>query len=86
MDLKILTQLFLLDNPIQPLPNNKESIIRYIKGQSSMEEVLKLKIPASTANLGVGFDSIGMALINICICLYVRLKELIGNFYIIVQN
>ena len=60
MDLKILTQLFLLDNPIQP--NNKESIIRYIKGQSSMEEVLKLKIPASTANLGVGFDSIGMAL------------------------
>lgn len=27
-----------------------------------MEEVLKLKIPASTANLGVGFDSIGMAL------------------------
>ncbi|MDU3186098.1 MAG: hypothetical protein E6678_10015, partial [Staphylococcus epidermidis] len=26
-----------------------------------MEEVLKLKIPASTANLGVGFDSIGMA-------------------------
>ena len=56
------TAISLLDNPIQPLPNNKESIIRYIKGQSSMEEVLKLKIPASTANLGVGFDSIGMAL------------------------
>lgn len=27
-----------------------------------MEAMLKLKIPASTANLGVGFDSIGMAL------------------------
>ncbi|PHK49166.1 homoserine kinase [Staphylococcus edaphicus] len=27
-----------------------------------MKEVLHLKIPASTANLGVGFDSIGMAL------------------------
>lgn len=27
-----------------------------------MEGVLHLKVPASTANLGVGFDSIGMAL------------------------
>jgi len=27
-----------------------------------MCESLSLKIPASTANLGVGFDSIGMAL------------------------
>ena len=26
------TAISLLDNPIQPLPNNKESIIRYIKG------------------------------------------------------
>ena len=39
-----------------------------------MEAMLKLKIPASTANLGVGFDSIGMALnkylhMNIKACL-----------------
>ncbi len=27
-----------------------------------MSNVLELTIPASTANLGVGFDSIGMAL------------------------
>ena len=27
-----------------------------------MSDMLHLKIPASTANLGVGFDSIGMAL------------------------
>lgn len=27
-----------------------------------MKHVLNLKVPASTANLGVGFDSIGMAL------------------------
>ncbi len=32
------------------------------KGLYSMKEGLFLKIPASTANLGVGFDSIGMAL------------------------
>ena len=29
-----------------------------------MTEQLHLKIPASTANLGVGFDSIGMAETN----------------------
>lgn len=27
-----------------------------------MEDYLHLKVPASTANLGVGFDSIGMAI------------------------
>lgn len=41
-----------------------------------MEEVLKLKIPASTANLGVGFDSIGMALDKY---LYMFIKEIKGH-------
>ena len=34
-----------------------------------MSNVLELTIPASTANLEVGFDSIGMALDKFCICL-----------------
>ena len=51
-----------------------------------MEEVLKLKIPASTANLGVGFDSIGMALDKYLHMSIRKIENLIGNFYIIVQN
>lgn len=70
------TAISLLDNPIQPLPNDKDSIIKYIKGQFDMEEVLKLKIPASTANLGVGFDSIGMALDKY---LYMSIKKIDGH-------
>ena len=42
-----------------------------------MEEVLKLKI-LHQPNLGVGFDSMVWHWINICICLYVRLKNLMG--------
>ncbi|HCG76109.1 MULTISPECIES: homoserine kinase [Staphylococcus] len=41
-----------------------------------MEEVLKLKIPASTANLGVGFDSIGMALDKY---LYMSIRRIEGR-------
>ena len=41
-----------------------------------MEVILKLKIPASTANLGVGFDSIGMALNKY---LYMDIKEIQGD-------
>ena len=52
------TAISLLDNPIQPLPNDRIVLLVILKGQFDMEEVLKLKIPASTANLGVGFDSI----------------------------
>lgn len=33
-----------------------------LKELYNMSNVLELTIPASTANLGVGFDSIGMAL------------------------
>ena len=51
-----------------------------------MEEVLKLKIPASTANLGVGFDSIGMALDKYYTCLLKKLKGHARNSYIIVLN
>ena len=39
-----------------------------------MKPSLHLKIPASTANLGVGFDSIGMA-INKYLYLYVEEAE-----------
>ena len=39
-----------------------------------MTEQLHLKIPASTANLGVGFDSIGMA-IDKYLHLYVKRIE-----------
>ena len=43
-----------------------------------MEEVLKLKIPASTANLGVGFDSIGMALDKY---LHMSIKKIKGTVW-----
>ena len=45
-----------------------------------MTEQLHLKIPASTANLGVGFDSIGMA-IDKYLHLYVkRIEERMGIY------
>ena len=43
-----------------------------------MKPSLHLKIPASTANLGVGFDSIGMA-INIYTYMLRKRKEVTGN-------
>ena len=51
-----------------------------------MEEVLKLKIPASTANLGVGFDSIGMALDKYLHMSIRKIERSSGIFNIIVQN
>ncbi len=41
-----------------------------------MSNVLELTIPASTANLGVGFDSIGMALNKF---LHLSVKETSGQ-------
>ncbi len=41
-----------------------------------MSNVLELTIPASTANLGVGFDSIGMALDKF---LHLSVKETSGD-------
>ena len=43
---------------------------------------LHLKIPASTANLGVGFDSIGMALNKFCILMCVSIIAIDGHLNI----
>ncbi len=57
------------------MQNDKDSIIDYIKGALA-SNVLELTIPASTANLGVGFDSIGMALDKF---LHLSVKETSGT-------
>ncbi len=65
---------------IASVSNNIEQIKEHIKGGDYVVIPLSIRVPASTANVGPGFDSVGIAL---SLYLHVVVKEKSNKWQVI---